>query len=210
MASTIESRTAERIPVRNRVDVLVRGRVILVATAVNISLGGLLLAAAPSLTAGSVCDVAIHSEGSGGESFLASGRVVRTGDNGTAIQFSRMLGEKTLDAIARPEPVTVAGNLLKAYVSYFKVSQSSIGYECERVFGISRRTFKTITTSTFVASIPAAILPVWALRGFIPDMPNWVKIVMCFVYGGAWLLMLQPIIDLGIIRWVRARAARQA
>jgi hypothetical protein len=181
------------------------------ALAVNVSLGGLYLDAAPGLPVGSPCDVAIFMpDGSDSGSYVAQGRIVRTGAEGTAIQFASMLGEKTLDAIARPGAGSVAASIGRAYTDYFKVSQSRIGFECERVFGVTRRTFKTVTTASFLTSIPAAILPVYALRAHIPDGMNGLKIVLAFAYGALWLLVLQPFIDLAVLRALKTRAARRS
>jgi hypothetical protein len=202
--SGIEARAARRIPIHHRVNLLVQGRVILAAMAVDISLGGVYLSAAQTLPVGSPCDVAIYlPEGEAMESLTAPGRVVRTAGDGLAIQFSRMLGDRTLDPFAHP--ALSGGSLAEAYVNYFKVSQSAAGYDCERIFGVSKRTFRAISTTTFVASIPTAILPVWFLRAYIPPAPNWEKILGCFVYAGIWLLALQPLVDLAVLRVFRRR-----
>lgn len=205
MSGTIESRTAKRIPVGNPVNVMVKGKVILAAIAVNISMGGLYLDAAGVLPVGSPCEVAIFlPEGSGSESFVAQGRVVRAGDNGTAIQFAKMLGDQTLDVIASPGSPSWAASLARSYANYFKVSQSRIGYDSERLFGVTAKVFRSVSTTTFIACIPAAILPVWAFRASIPAaIPDWAKIVAAFAYGAIWLLVLQPFIDLGVLSLIR-------
>lgn len=209
--SSTEARAARRIAAGNRVNILVQGRVILAAIAVNISMGGLYLSASAPLPVGSPCEVAIFlPEGSGSEKFLAQGSVVRTAADGMAIQFAKMLGDQTLEVIANPPSPSAWTSLAHAYVSYFKVSQSNIGYDCERVFGITRRTFRAISTTSFLTSIPAAILPVWLLRASIPAIPDWAKIIACFAYGAFWLLLLQPLFDLAVIKLVRSRAARTA
>ncbi|WP_306601924.1 PilZ domain-containing protein [Geothrix sp. 21YS21S-2] len=211
MSGTIESRTAKRIPVENRVTVMVKGKAILAAIAVNISMGGLLLTAAEPLPVGSQCEVAIAlPEGDGAESFVTQGRVVRAGEKIIAIQFARMLGDQTIGVITAPSTESLGGSLVRAYVNYFKVSQSRIGYDCERLFGVTSKTFRTISTTSFIACIPAAIVPVWALRAFIPAVPDWAKIIAAFVYGAIWLLVLQPFIDLGIFKLIqqRSRSAR--
>lgn len=210
MGKGSDARVAERIPVKNRVNLMVKGRVILAAIAVNISMGGLYVDAAATLPVGSPCEVAIFlPNGGAGESFMAQGHIVRSGETGTAIQFNRMLADKTLDVIVHPPGAFATDTLVHAYQSYFKVSQSRTPEDCERAFGIDRRTFKTITTSTFLTSIPAAVLPVWAFRAYIPPIPDWAKIAACFVYGALWLLVLQPGVDLALFRAVKARSHKQ-
>lgn len=205
----IEPRAARRIPAENRVNLFVHGKLIATAVAINISLGGLYLKASTPLPVGSSCEVAISlPKGNGAESVMAQGRVVRTGEVGTAIQFAQMLGEKTLDVIVKPSSPMVGSTLLNSYLNYFKVSQSSNSEDCERVFGVSQHTFKTISTASFLTSIPAAILPVWLLRDSIPAIPDWAKIIACFFYAAFWLLVLQPFIDLGMISALRAKASR--
>lgn len=207
MSGTIESRTARRIPVGNPVNVMVRGKVILAAIAVNISMGGVYLNAAGVLPVGSPCEVAIFlPEGSGSESFVAQGRVVRAGESGTAIQFAKMLGDQTLDVIAAPGTPSWGASLVRSYVNYFKVSQSRIGYDSERLFGVPPKIFRSVSTTSFITCIPAAILPVWAFRASIPAaIPDWAKIVAAFAYGAIWLLVLQPFIDLGVLSIIRRR-----
>lgn len=208
--STVEARAARRIPVNNRVNLMVHGRIILAAGAANISPGGVFVNAVSALPIGSPCDVAIFiPAGEGSETFTTTGRVVRTGVNGLAIQFSRMLGERTLDVLAESAGHARGASLLNAYLSYFRVSQDTVGYECERIFGIRRETFRTISTTTFLISIPTAILPVWFLNPYIPPVPNWTKILGCFVYAALWLLVLQPILDLLVIKALKARAAHR-
>jgi len=206
---SIETRAAKRIPTGNKVKLLSQGRVVLTAIAVNISMGGLYVNAAESLPVGSPCEVAIFPPGGNEtESYLAQGRVVRTGENGMAIQFAKLLGDKTLDVLVKPAPLSAGASLMQSYVNYFKVSQSNISSDCERVFGIPRSTFRTISTVSFITCIPTAILPVWLLKAYIPAIPDWTKILLSFCYGALWLLVLQPFIDLGVIRALRAKASR--
>lgn len=211
MSGTIESRTAKRIPLGTPVKVLVKGKVILAAIAVNISMGGIYLNAAQALPVGSQCEIAIGlPEGSGAESFLTLGRVVRTGEDGTAIQFAKMLGDQTLDVLARPANTSWGASVVNAYMNYFRVSQSRIGFDSERVFGITAKTFRTVSTVSFITCIPAAILPVWALRAYIPNIPDWAKIIAAFAYGAVWLLVLQPLVDLTIFRALKARVQHRS
>ncbi|BDU71762.1 PilZ domain-containing protein [Mesoterricola silvestris] len=207
MSGTIESRTAKRIPLGAPVKVLVKGKVILAAIAVNISMGGILLNAAEPLPVGSQCEVSIGLRGgSGADSFQTLGRVVRSGENGTAIQFAKMLGDQTLEVLAQPASESWGSSLVHAYVNYFRVSQSRIGFDSERVFGVTARTFRTVSTISFITCIPAAVLPVWALRAYIPNnIPDWGKILAAFAYGAIWLLVLQPLVDLTIFRTLRSK-----
>jgi hypothetical protein len=206
MSTTSEARSAIRVHVENAVNVMVKGRTILATIAVNISMGGLFLNAAATLPVGSPCEVAIFPPpGSAGGTLWTQGRIVRTGQSGTAIQFEETLGPSDLMALTSQPAPPARTSLLKAYQAYFAVSQSRIEADCQKAFGISKRTFSTITTASFLTSIPVAILPIWMLRAHIPAVPNPAKIALAFTYAAIWLLVLQPILDLGIIRLVRNR-----
>lgn len=204
--STIEARAARRIPVNNRVNLLVPGRGILAAGAANIGPGGVFVNAVCALPIGSACDVAIFAaDGGGTQAFTTTGRIVRAGIDGLAIQFSRMLGPQTLDALAGAAGKSLAGTLVDDYQNYFRVSQGAEGFDCERIFGLPLETFRSISTASFLISIPTAILPVWLFRNDLPPAPNGVKILGCFIYAALWLLVFQPALDLAIIRALRAR-----
>ena len=206
MSMNNDLRSAKRVPVSNRVNLMVKGRVILAPLALNISMGGMLLNAAAALPVGYPCEVAIFlPDGSGRESFVAQGKVVRNTEAGTAIQFANLLPDKALDIITRPLAAT-SPSLFQSYLSYFKVSQSKSEAYCEQVFGVSKSLFKRVTTISFLTSIPTAILPVWLLRNHMPAIPDWTKIAACFLYGALWLLVLQPVIDLTVIKALRAKA----
>ena len=207
----IEARTAKRLPAGNRVALVIQGRVILTAIAVNISMGGLYLNAAGAVPVGSPCEVAIYPpDGNETERILAQGRVVRVGEDGMAIQFAKALGDRTLGVLVNPPSLLTGASWLQSYVNYFKVSQSNVSSDCERVFGITRSTFRTISTVSFIACIPTSILPVWIFRAQIPAIPDWAKIALSFGYGALWLLVLQPFIDLSVIRVIRAKASRSS
>jgi len=208
---SVETRATRRIPAGNRVNLVSQGRIILTAMAVNISMGGLYLSAAGSLPVGSPCEVAIFpTQGNGSQGYVAQGRVVRTGAEGMAIQFASLMGERTLDVLIKPAPLGAGASLIQSYVNYFNGSQSNVGSDCERVFGVSRSTFRMVSTLSFVTSIPVAILPVWIFRDSIPAIPDWGKIALSFCYGALWLLVLQPFIDLGIFRALRAKASKSS
>src|SRR5208283_904606 len=67
-----DQRKFERTPIDNRVQVRISGRVAAYALGINISMGGLLLAAAPHLRVGSPCELAITVDhGSSGKAVVA-------------------------------------------------------------------------------------------------------------------------------------------
>jgi hypothetical protein len=208
MSRSIESRTAERIPIQNPVYVILQGGGRLAALAVNISMGGLSLKASGQIPPGSPCEVAIPLPGTGGEGFFARGTVVRSGAGGMAIQFAGMLGPQDL-AVFTWAPALADGSILRAYLTYFRVSQGKVPGECERAYGITRRAFHTLSTVSFLACIPAALLPVWLLRADIPVAPYWVKILVSFGYAAFWLMVMQPAIDLTVIRALTRRRHRK-
>jgi hypothetical protein len=204
MTPTSEARTASRFHVGNAVEVLFKGRVILATIAVNISMGGLFLDAAATLPVGSTCEVAIlPASGNAGGTFLAQGRILRTGQGGTAIQFARRLASSDLLAFTSHPAPPAPRSLLQAYRDYFAVSQSSIDADCRKAFGISKRAFRTISTLSFVTTIPLAILPVWLLRAHVPAVPDLAKIALAFGYAALWILVFQPFLDLAVIRLIR-------
>ena len=66
--------------------------------AINISMGGLLLGPAPSLTAGAPCVLSIAS-GKAGNSARLKGTVIRSDASGTAIRFIKPLNERAYSNI---------------------------------------------------------------------------------------------------------------
>ena len=212
MTRSSQARAAKRIPIGNWVNVLFRGQVVLAALALNISLGGLALNAADALPLGSPCEVAIFlhkgEKGENGERYVTRGTVVRNGEQGIAIRFAHVLDSKALAVIAKSTLPPAKTLWFQSYRDYFRVSQSRSEGECQRTFGISQRRFHVLTTASFLSCIPASLLPVWLLREHIPAVSYLIKIALSFLYGAFWLLLLQPLVDLTLIRLLRRGSIR--
>jgi hypothetical protein len=209
MTRSSQARAAKRIPIGNWVNVLFRGQVVLAALASNISPGGLALNAADALPLGSPCEVAIFlHKGENGERYVTQGTVVRNGEEGLAIRFAHVLDSKALAVIAKSTLLPKKTLWFKSYRDYFRVSQSRSEGECRRTFGISRRRFHVLTTTSFLSCIPASLLPVWLLREHLPAVSTLAKIGLSFLYGAIWLLLLQPLVDLTLIRLLRRASIR--
>jgi hypothetical protein len=186
------------------VNVLFRGQVVLAALASDISMGGLGLKAADALPLGSPCEVAIFlHQGENGERYVTRGTVVRNGEQGLAIRFAHVLDSKALAVIAKSTLPPAKTLWFQSYRDYFRVSQSRSEGECQRTFGISQRRFHVLTTASFLSCIPASLLPVWLLREHLPAVSTLAKIGLSFLYGAFWLLLLQPLVDLTLIRLLR-------
>ncbi len=208
MSPSIEQRTSERIPARNRVKILVQGRMVAYTMAINLSLGGVLVAAAPPLPLGSRCELALFTAQNGqGRGILTEGTVVRSDSQGTAIQFLQALPPESFRVLARQTAMNTTRSILNAYRDYFRVGQSEGLADCEKLLGVSKRTYRTVFITTFSTCIPMAILPVWLLRESIPAAPVWAKIAAAFAYGAVWLLLVQPTIDLTAFRVLRQKSA---
>jgi hypothetical protein len=212
MNSPTDLRASERISIGHRVKVVPRGRTAALAFAVNISLGGMLLgAAAPPLPVGTSCEVAILVPGTKlGQAIKAMGTVVRSDAHGLAIRFAQALKPEVVQTVAR-----IGGSwrnlpLIRAYADYFQVSQSEDRTDCEALLGVSNGTLRTVFLTTFSTCIPAAILPVWLYRAAIPAIPVWEKVLFSFVYGAVWLGIIQPTVDVLVLRMLRTRGAKAA
>jgi hypothetical protein len=85
-------RTFPRVPIGYRVKIVTDDRMIAYASALNVSLGGLLLEPTPALPVGRPCGVAIFlMDQETGKRIVARGVVVRSDRHGTAIQFTKAL-----------------------------------------------------------------------------------------------------------------------
>ena len=85
-------RAFPRIPIGYRVKVVTDDQMIAYASALNVSLGGLLLEATPTLPIGRPCGIAIFlMDQETGKRIVARGVVVRSDAAGTAIQFTKAL-----------------------------------------------------------------------------------------------------------------------
>lgn len=207
MSLSKNERVFERIPYHQKVKVVSVGRLVAYAMAINVGMGGVLLSASPSLPLGSQCRVTLPVPGGEGPQRVeAEGTVVRNDDGGTAIRFTRAL-ESTNFGTLKPKSWLSLSPLFSAYQNYFKVSRNQDLAECERLLGVSKRTFRTTFYITFASCITLAILPVWLFRSSIPPYPNWVKIVLSFFYGAVWLAVIQPTLDLAVFRFLRHRQA---
>jgi hypothetical protein len=176
------------------------------AMAVNISLGGLQLGAAPTLPIGTSCDISILLPGSAlKQAVRATGTVVRSDTHGTAIRFAQALNPEVIQAVTRTSRTWTSLSFIQAYSDYFQVSRSEDHTDCEALLGVSKGTLRTVFLSTFSTMIPLAILPVWLYRAAIPGIPNWEKVAISFLYGAVWIGLLQPTTDVLILRFLRRR-----
>jgi len=210
MKTLQELREFERIPIVNKVQVRTNGKMASYALAINISMGGLLLGAAPPMPVGSPCELAISisKDNNGGQAVVAKGIVVRSGEKETAIRFLNTLDRGLYDKVVAHQSLGAGRTFVRSYVDYFKVSQDKNYTGCEQLFGVSRTTFKNVIMTTFSACIALAILPVWLFHHLIPHGFNALKILLSFGYGAIWLAIIQPIVDLAIFRIIKHKNAR--
>jgi len=204
MGISRENRTAKRFPLETPVDLRVQGHNAASGVAVNISVGGLLLVPGGLLPVGSPCEVAITPPaGSGQGIVVAEGTVVRSGEGGTAIRFIRALGEMAMDVLAGSKAFQPGLPWLEYYLAYFQVGKGRAEFDCLRTFGVSQRTFRRVTTASFFICLACALLLVWLARDWIAGLPSWAKVTGALVYGAVWLLALQPLADLTVIKLLR-------
>jgi hypothetical protein len=210
MGITRDNRTAKRIPLATGVDLRVQGRSEASGRSVNLSMGGLFLTPGGLLPVGSACEVAIAlPAGSGRGIVVAEGTVVRSGNAGTAIRFMRSLGEKAFGVLAGSPPHRPDLSWLDRYQAYFRAGQGKAGVDFLETFGVSRRTFLRVSAVTFILCIACALLVAWLSRAWIVLLPAWAQVVGALVYGMAWLLVLQPAVDLAVIRLLHRGRNRQ-
>ncbi|GLH66268.1 hypothetical protein [Geothrix edaphica] len=206
MSVSKNERAVERIPYSQKVKVVSMGRMVAYAMAVNVGLKGVLLIASPTLPVGSSCRVTLPvPDGEGVRRLEAEGTVVRSGAGAMAIQFADAFEPSTFGPLFQKATGAPHFALLTAYQNYFRVSRNQDLADCERLLGVSKRTFRTTFYITFASCISLAILPVWLFRDAIPPYPNWVKIVLSFTYGAIWLAIIQPTLDLTVFRVLRQR-----
>jgi hypothetical protein len=95
-----KERQFRRIPISYQVKVVAENRMIAYSTAINLSMGGLLVRGHEHLPVDTPCGVAIlFGKGEPGRRVVARGTVVRSGPQGMAIAFSKALdpnSEKSL------------------------------------------------------------------------------------------------------------------
>lgn len=206
MNTHADLRASERVPISTGVQVESKGRKAIHALAINISMGGLLLAAAPPLPVGSPCRVAIESTSAeAGKQIVLEGTVVRADAKGTAVKFATPLEQGTYEALARPIFASGQTSLFGLYSAYFKVSQNKNYENCEQLLGVSPSTFRKVFLSTFCACIPLAIAPVVIFKGDFVAAPAWLKIAASFGYAGVWFAVIQPSLDLTVLRFLKTK-----
>lgn len=97
MTLSLEHRAFPRVPIGFRVKVVTDDQMIAYASALNVSLGGLLVEPTPGLPVGLSCGIAIFlMDQETGKRIVARGIVVRSDARGTAVQFT-----KPLDKVSR-------------------------------------------------------------------------------------------------------------
>jgi len=96
-------RAFDRIPFEVPVQLATGDLPPLEARPINISLGGMLLTMDASLPVGSLCALTITPESRDLDGVSTEGAVIRSDGHGTAVRFSRPMGETALKAIKRPK-----------------------------------------------------------------------------------------------------------
>jgi hypothetical protein len=92
MSTPKQPRAFPRVPIGYRVKVVTDDQIIAYASALNVSMGGLLFEPTPSLSVGRSCGIAIFlMNQETGKRIVARGIVVRSDSHGTAIQFTKAL-----------------------------------------------------------------------------------------------------------------------
>lgn len=211
MTAVHDMRTSPRIPIASPIQLKVKGKAALVCLAVNISAGGLLVAASPSLKVGTTCTVSVAPpQGAEGQAFEALGSVVRHDAQGTAIRFETPVDPGEVDRIVHLQQASANPSLIKSYINYFKISQDPRHADSEAVLGVSGSTFRKVFLSTFSGSFVAALAPVWIFRDSLPPWTNGTKILLSFAWGCLWLGLLQPAMDLAIFHYLRRRKLKVA
>ncbi|GLH66716.1 PilZ domain-containing protein [Geothrix edaphica] len=100
MATPSERRRFRRVPITYRVKLVVEDRIIAYPTAIDISMGSILLGGTERLPLGSPCGVAILlAEGESGQRVVARGTVVRSDSRGMAVAFSKSLDADSENAL---------------------------------------------------------------------------------------------------------------
>lgn len=95
-----DQRQFPRVPIAYRVKVVTGDQILAFPSAINISLGGILVGGTERLPLGSACGVAILlEEAEAGKRIVTRGTVVRADADGMAIAFSRDLEPTSLDAL---------------------------------------------------------------------------------------------------------------
>lgn len=100
MSPDPEQRRSRRVPISYQVKLVAEDQLISYASAVNVSLSGILLRGPVRLPVGSQCGVAILiADGGMGQRIVTRGTVVRDDPEGLAIAFSRSLDPLSADSL---------------------------------------------------------------------------------------------------------------
>jgi len=100
MTTPPERRQFRRVPITYRVKLVAADRIIAYASAIDLSMGGILVGGHEHLPLGSSCGVAILlTEGEAGQRVVAWGTVVRSDARGMAIAFSKALDRASEEAL---------------------------------------------------------------------------------------------------------------
>ena len=100
MSPAPEQRHSRRIPIAYQVKLVAEDQMITFPTALNLSMGGILLNGPGRLPVGSHCGVAILlADGGTGRRIVARGTVVRNDAQGMAIAFSKALDRNSEDSL---------------------------------------------------------------------------------------------------------------
>ncbi len=194
-----DQRAFERIPCFKRTRIWMNGRLVSPSLAINLSLGGLLLAPIAAASLGSLLEVELPG------SRKLEGRVVRHDMSGTAIQFQQTLELNRFQAVVQAPSPSVYQRLTGAYMDYLHAGQVRDDATCERLVGVSRRVYSRVFLVTFVGSLSLAVLAAWLLRGLYLHHGTVLKIGLSFGYGALVMAVFQPAMDLLIFRMLRSR-----
>jgi len=97
-----ENRQFRRIPIAYQIKLVADDRIIAYPTAINLSMGGLLVKGRDHLPVGCHCGVAILlAHGTAGRRVVARGTVVRNDEQGMAIAFSKALDAESEASLRR-------------------------------------------------------------------------------------------------------------
>ena len=100
MNPSTEQRQSRRVPIAYQVKLVAEDQMITFSTALNLSMGGILLSGPGRLPVGSHCGVAILlADGGTGRRIVTRGTVVRSDAQGLAIAFSKALDRHSEDSL---------------------------------------------------------------------------------------------------------------
>ncbi len=100
MTTPSEKRRFRRVPIAYEVKLIVEDRIISFPSAIDLSLGGILVDARNPLPVGTTCGLAILlGAGEPGKRIVTRGMVVRVDERGVAIAFSRNLEPASAEAL---------------------------------------------------------------------------------------------------------------